>query len=322
MTHQKLITVVGATGSQGGGLARAILADPEQTFALRAMTRTVDSPAAQELARSGATVVPADLDDEDSVRRAFDGAHGVYVMTNYWAPITAEREAQQNRAERELAQAETAARAARAAGVAHVVWSTLEDTREFFGDDDRVPTVDGRYKVPHFDAKAEADDAFRRHGVPTTFLRTAFFFDNIAAGTGLARDENGALLLTLPLDDKPLSGIAVEDIGKTALGIFKRGPELIGATVSIAGEHLTGDQYAAALADVLGEPVRYRPLSPDAFRAQGFPGAVEMGNMFQYYAQNADRFVGDRDLGRVRTLNPELLSFRAFLDTVAPAVPA
>src|SRR5690625_1631734 len=318
MTHQKLITVVGATGSQGGGLVRAILADPGGEFAVRAMTRNADAPAARDLARAGATVVSADLDDEASVRRAFDGAHGAYVMTDYWAPLGPRD--RRSRAERELAQAETAARAALDAGVAHVIWSTLEDTRDFFGDDAQVPIVEGRYTVPHFDAKGEADDAFRRNGVPTTLLRTAFFFDNITAGTGLTRDDDGALALTLPLADKPLSGIAVADIGRTALGIFKRGAQFLDTTVSIAGEHLTGDQYAAALTDALGEPVTYRPLSTEAFRAQGFPGAIEMGNMFQYYAQNAERFVGDRDLALVRALNPQLQSFRAFLATAASAV--
>jgi uncharacterized protein YbjT (DUF2867 family) len=313
MTNQRLIAVVGATGSQGGGLARAILADPDHEFAVRALTRNASSPNAQELTQAGAEVVEADLDDEASMRKAFDGVHGAYVVTNYWAKRTPEDEAQRTRAEMELAQAEIAARAARDAGVAHVVWSTLEDTRGFFGDDERVPSVDGRYTVPHFDAKGQADGFFRRLGAPTTFLRTTFFFDNITAGTGLTRDANGKLALTLPLADKPLSGIAVEDIGKTALGIFKRGPEFISKTVSIAGEHLTGDEYAAALTDTLGEEVVYRPDSWNEFRAQGFPGAVEMANMFQYYAENSEQFIGDRDLADVRTLNPQLLSFRDFL---------
>ncbi|OHU98132.1 NmrA/HSCARG family protein [Mycobacterium talmoniae] len=311
MTEQKLIAVVGATGSQGGGLVRAILADPDREFAVRALTRSARSAKAQELAAAGAQVVEADLDDAASVRAAFDGAHGAYIVTNYWAPRSPDDEARRSRAEMELAQAENAARAARDAGVAHVIWSTLEDTRDVLGDE--VPTVEGRYKVPHFDAKAEADALFVRYGVPTTLLRTTFYFDNVAGGMGLARDADGAPALTLPLADQPLSGIAVEDIGKTAFGVFKRGPELIGTTVSIAGDHLTGDQYAAALTAALGEPVGYRPLGWDEYRALGFPGAVEMGNMFQYYAQNAARFTADRDLARVRELNPELQSFRDWL---------
>jgi uncharacterized protein YbjT (DUF2867 family) len=272
MTEKKIIAVVGATGSQGGGLVQAILADPDHEFAVRALTRNAQSGKARELAAAGAEVV-----------------------------------------EMELQQAEAAVLATKAAAVAHVIWSTLEDTRPHFGDGDRVPTVDELYKVPHFDAKGEADELFTKYGVPTTFLRTAFFFEGFASGLGPVRDASGKLVLTLPMADQPLSGIAVEDIGKTALGIFKRGPALIGQTVSIAGDHLTGNEYAAALTDALGELVVYQPNSWDDFRRLAFPGAVEMANMFQFYAEDSKRFTGDRNLGTVRTLNPQLQSFRDWL---------
>ena len=314
MTDKKLIAVVGATGSQGGGLVRAILADPKQEFAVRALTRNPQSDKAKALAAAGAEVVEADLDDETSVRKAFDGAHGAFVVTNYWVERTPAEEAARTRAEMELEQAEIAARAAKDAGVAHVIWSTLEDTREHFGDDDRVPSLDdGRYKVPHFDAKGEGNELFTKHGVPTTFLQTTFYFDSLAIpGVGPVRGEDGKLVISLPMADQPLSGIASEDIGKTALGIFKRGEEYIGKTVSAAGEHLTVDQYAAKLTEVLGEEVVYRPLTWDQFRALGIPSGVEMANMFQFYAEDSDRFTGDRDIDVVRELNPELKSFSAW----------
>ncbi|HET6291864.1 MAG TPA: NmrA/HSCARG family protein [Kribbella sp.] len=314
MTDKKLIAVVGATGSQGGGLVRAILADPEQQFAVRALTRDPQSAKAQELAAAGAEVVEADLDDETSVRKAFDGAYGAFVVTNYWVSRTPEEEAARTRAEMELEQAENAARAAKDANVAHVIWSTLEDTRPHFGDDEGVPSVDdGRYKVPHFDAKGEANELFTRYGVPTTFLQTTFYFEAMQQGMGPARNADGNLVLTLPMDDEPLSGIAGEDIGKTALGIFKRGTDFIGSTVSIAGDHLTGAQYAEALTAALGEKVVYKPYTWDEFRRLGFPTAVEVANMFQFYAQDSDRFTGDRDLDLVRELNPELQSFASWL---------
>ncbi len=313
MSDKKLIAVVGGTGSQGGGLVRAILDDPAHEFRVRVLTRSAQSAAARELAAAGAEIAEADLDDGASVGRAFDGADGAFVVTNYWAERSGNDEAERTRAEMELAQADNAALAAKQAGVRHVVWSTLEDTRDVLGADDHVPTLEGRYKVPHFDAKAEADALFREYDVPTTFLRTTFFFEGFAGGLGPTRADDGALVLTLPMADQPLSGIAVADIGKTALGIFKRGAEFIGQTVSIAGDHLTGDQYAAAFGDAFGEPVTYRPTSWDDFRAQGFPGAVEMGNMFQYYAQNSQRFTGDRDLAAVRNLNPALQSFPEWL---------
>ena len=313
MTEKKIIAVVGATGSQGGGLVQAILADPDHAFAVRALTRNAQSGKARELAAAGAEVVEADLDDEASLVRAFDGVHGAFVVTNYWADRTPEEEARRTRAEMELQQVEAAVWAAKAAAVAHVIWSTLEDTRSRFGDDERVPTVDELYKVPHFDAKGEADELFTKYGVPTTFLRTAFFFEGFAGGLAPVRDASGKLMLTLPMADQPMSGIAVEDIGKTALGIFKQGQALVGKTISIAGDHLTGEEYAAALSDALGEPVVYQPNSWDDFRALPFPSAVEMANMFQYYAEDSTRFTGERDLATVRTLNPQLQSFRDWL---------
>jgi uncharacterized protein YbjT (DUF2867 family) len=305
------IAVVGATGIQGGGLVRAILADPAQQFTVRAITRNVNGAAALKLAEAGAEVVAADLDDEDSLRKAFDGVYGAYVVTNYFAERSEAEVAARSAADMELEQAGNAARAARDAGVQHVIWSTLEDTRPHFGDTDRVPTLDdGRYKVPHFDAKSEADDLFRQAGVPTTFLRTTFYYENLVDSLAPARDADGNFVLTLPMGDSPINAIAVEDIGRTALGIFRRGPEFIGKTVAIAGQALTGAELAATMSDVLGEPVTYAPHGWDDFRSFGFPGAVEFGNMFQYYAENHEEFTGDRDLDLVRELNPRLQSFR------------
>jgi uncharacterized protein YbjT (DUF2867 family) len=319
MTDKKLIAVVGATGSQGGGLVQAILDDG--TFAVRALTRNAQSAGAQKLAAAGAEVVEADLDDETSLRKAFDGAHGAYVVTNYWVERTPAEEAARTRGQMEYDQAENAARAAKEAGVAHVIWSTLEDTRVHFGETDRVPDVDGGYKVPHFDAKGEANELFTKYGVPTTFLQTTFYYEAMMQGMGPARDDSGKLILTLPMDDQPLSGIAAADIGRTALGVFKRGDEFIGQTVSIAGDHLTGKEYAAALTDALGEEVSYQPYTWDDYRALGFPMAIEIANMFQFYAEDSARFTGDRDLNLVRELNPKLQTFRDWLSENKADIP-
>ena len=309
----KLIAVVGATGAQGGALVRAILADSSGDFAVRALTRNPDSAKAKELAAAGAEVVAADLDDEASVRAAFEGAYGAFVVTNYWADRTPAEEAARTRAEMELAQAETAAQAARDTGVQHLVWSTLEDTRPFFAGRDDVPSLDdGRYKVPHFDAKGEADELFTKYGVPTTFLRTTFYFEAFLSGMPPARGADGKLAITLPMGDRRLSGLASEDIGRTAFAILKR-PDLIGQTVSIAGDHLTGNEYAAALSEALGEEVVYTPLTWEQYRDLPFPLAIELSNMFQFYAEDHDRFTGDRDLEATRALNPSLQSFASWL---------
>ncbi|MCV7168933.1 NmrA/HSCARG family protein [Mycobacterium manitobense] len=309
MTDDRTVAVVGATGAQGGAVVRALLAD--SAFTVRALTRNADSAGAQRLSAAGAEVVEADLDDRASIVKAFAGVHGAYIVTNYWAQRSPEDDAARSRGEMELAQADAAASAAAETGVAHVIWSTLEDTRTFFGDDDRIPTVEERYKVPHFDVKAEADALFRDYGVPTTLLRSTFYYENFTGATAPVR-EGGRLILTAPLTDRPVPGIAVDDIGRVAAGIFRRG-EFIGETVSIAGDHLTGRQYTEALSDALGEEVEYRPTGFDEFRAQGFPSAVEMGNMFQYYAENSEQFSAARDLELVRELDPQLQSFRDWL---------
>jgi uncharacterized protein YbjT (DUF2867 family) len=305
MSDKKIVAVLGATGNQGGGLVNAILEDPDGPFAVRAITRDAGSAKARALAARGAEVVEADLGDIDSLRRAFTGAHGAYVVTNYWESMSPRVE---------LAQAGNAARAAKDAGVEHVIWSTLEDTRVHLPlDDPRLPVLEESYTVPHFDAKADADRVFFDLGAPTTFLRTTFYWEAFLQGFAPQRGEDGRLVLTLPMADSPLAGIAAADIGRVALAIFQGGKEFIGATVSIAGEHLTGVQLAEAFAELYGEGVDYRPLSYDQFRALGIPAAAEIGNMFQYYAEAADTFTGERDLALVRSLHPGLQTFRVWL---------
>jgi uncharacterized protein YbjT (DUF2867 family) len=314
MPETKLIAVVGATGAQGGGLVRAILADNDGQFTARAITRNVISDKAKALAKAGADVVRADLDDEESLKRAFAGAYGAFCVTNFWEHFSPEKE---------YAQAGNMARAAKAAGVKHVIWSTLEDTRTKVPlSDDRMPTLQGKYKVPHFDGKGEADQIFRDVGVPTTFLLTSFFWENfIHFGSGPKRGPDGKLAITFPLGDKKLPGIAAEDIGKAALGIFKRGRELIGKTVAIAGEHLSGKELADKLTRALDKEVRYNAVPADVYRGFPFPGADDLGNMFQFKRDFNDYFVGVRDIESARRLNPELQTFDKWLERHKGEIP-
>ena len=108
------------------------------------------------------------------------------------------------------------------------------------------------------------------------------------------------------MGDKKLPGIAAEDIGRCAYGIFKAGADYIGRTVAIAGEHLTGAEMAAALTRALGREVRYNSVTPEAYRAFGFPGADDLGNMFQFKRDFQEAFCGPRDPSVARSLNPSL----------------
>jgi uncharacterized protein YbjT (DUF2867 family) len=306
MADRNVIAVVGATGAQGGGLVRAILGDMAGGFSPRALTRDARAPKALHLAESGADVVTADLDDADSVRRAFAGACAAFCVTNYWEHFSPERE---------VAQAGHMAAAAKHAGVQHVIWSTLEDSRRFIApDDDRMPTIMGKYKVPHFDGKGEANHLFIDAGVPTTFLLTSFYWDNlIHFGMGPRRGEDGRLTITFPMDDKKLPGIAVKDVGRSAYEIFKRRDEFVGRTIGIAGEHLTCAEMANGLTRALGEDVRYHAVSPETYRGLGFRGAVDLANMFQFKRDFQDLFCGARDVAMSRRLNPSLQTFAQWL---------
>jgi len=311
---RKIIAIVGATGAQGGGLARTVIAQAEGPFAARVLTRNPGSDRAKELAALGAEVVEADLDDAESVKRAFDGAYGAFCVTNFWEHFSPEKE---------LAQAAHMAEAAKATGLQHVVWSTLEDTRQWVPlDDDRMPTLMGKYKVPHFDAKGEANELFTGRGVPTTFLLTSFYWDNlIHFGMGPKPGPDGVLAITFPMGSKKLPGIAVADIGKCAYGIFEGGREHIGRTVGIAGGHPTGAEMAASLTRALGREVRYNDVSPEAYRGFGFPGAEDLGNMFQFKRDFNDYFCGARSVEQSRALNEELQSFEDWLDRNKGRIP-
>jgi uncharacterized protein YbjT (DUF2867 family) len=306
MGEKKIIAVVGATGAQGGGLVRAILSDKGGPFAARAITRDVSSDKARELAKLGAEVVAGDVDDVESLKKAFKGAYGAYCVTFYWAHLSPEKE---------KANARAMAEAAKAAGIQHAIWSTFEDTRKSVPlNDTRMPTLLGNYKVPHFDAKAEANRFFTDLGVPTTFLLTSFYWDNmIFSGMGPKRGPDGKLAITLPMGDKKLPSMAAEDIGKCAYGIFKKGKEYIGKTVGVAGEHPTGTQIAAALTKALGQEVRYNDVPPDVYRSFGFPGADDLGNMFQFKRDFQQLYCGARDLGVSRSLNPALQTLDEWL---------
>ena len=314
MTQKKIIVVFGSTGAQGGGVVRAILNDSNSEFAVRAVTRDPNSDKAKELAKMGAEVVKGEIDDLQSLKRILSGAYGAYFVTFFWDHFSPEKE---------KSEAKNMAEAAKEAGLKHVIWSTLEDTRKYIPlDDNRMPTLQGKYKVPHFDAKGESNQYFIDAGVPVTFLLTTFYWENMLYfGMGPKKGADGKLAITFPMGDKKLSGIAAEDIGKCAYGIFKRGNELIGKTIGIAGEQLDCNEMAKALTKTLGKEVTYNEITPEQYRNLGFPGADDLGNMFQFYRDFEDVFDSTRDVKFAKELDPELKSFEMWLAENAERMP-
>ena len=295
-------------------LLRAILNDPDHEFNVRAITRDVSTDKAKELARLGAEVVAANVDDVESLKKAFHGAYGAFCVTFFWNHFSPEKE---------MEQAKAMAEASKYAGIKHVIWSTLDDTRKLIPlTDNRMPTLMGKYKVPHFDAKGESNHFFTDLGFPVTLLNTVFYWDNfIYFGLGPKKGPDGKLAITMPMGDKKLPGIAAEDIGKERFGNLQSRKKYIGKTVGIAGEHLTGKQMADGFARVLGKEVVYNNIPPEVYRSFGFPGAEDMGNMFQFKRDFEKEYCKSRDVELTRTLNPALLTFNKWLDQNKKLIP-
>jgi uncharacterized protein YbjT (DUF2867 family) len=314
MSDKKIIAVLGATGAQGGGLVRAIAADKNGPFVARAITRKVDSEKAKALAAMGIEVVAGDADDPAGLDAAFAGAYGAFCVTNFWEHFSPARE---------LTQASNMARATRKAGLKHVVWSTLEDTRKTVPlSDNRLRTLQEHYKVPHFDAKGEADAVFAAEGAPTTYLLAAFYWENlIYFGMGPRKGEQGGFTFALPLGGQKLPGIGAGDIGKCAYGVFREGTSLAGQRIGISGENLSGAEMAAKLGQALGQDVGFFDMPFDMYRGLGFPGADDLGNMFEFQAIGGEGFLKARDPKRSRELNSELQDFSAWLASNASRIP-
>lgn len=312
MAQKKIITVFGATGAQGGGLAHAILNDPNSEFAVRAVTRDPNSDKVKALAQMGAEVVAGDVDDAESLKRVLKGAYGAYFVTFFWDHFSPEKEKEE---------AKNMAEAAKEAGLKHIIWSTLEDVRNYVPlDDDSMPTLHGKYKVPHFDGKGESDQYFA--GLPTTFMLASYYWENMLYfGMNPKKGPDGKLAITFPMGNKKMAGIAAGDIGKCAYGIFKKGEAVIGKKIGIAGDQLSCQDMAKALSKALGTEVHYNEVTPEVYRSFGFPGADDIGNMFQFYRDFDTVCNSTRDVQFSKELNPELQSFEMWLAENAQRMP-
>lgn len=289
-SRRPVIAVVGASGAQGGGLARALLKDPWRRFAVRALSRQPASRAMRALAQAGAEVAEADLDRPGTLTAALAGAHGLFAVTDFWGHFSPERE---------LRQASCLAEAARRAGIRHIVWSTQEDTRGRAG---------GRWRVPSMDAKGQADACFA--DLPATYVLPSFYWDNLVhLGLHPHRNAEGRIAWTLPIGAAPLCGIAAEDIGACVAALFDRGEAVIGRRLGLAAEALTGPQMAEQLARVLGEPVEHVPQSSADFGHQPFPGARQLAAWFDHQQRESVAYGAARPPELAAGLHPGLQRF-------------
>ncbi len=237
-TSRRPIAVVGATGRQGGATVRALLG---ANAPVRALVRRTDSDAARALTELGAHLVAADLDNAEGLRAAFTGVDGVFAMTT---------PGPDHRTDLEVTHGHAIADAAAAAGVPHVVYSSVGGAERHTG-------------IPHFDSKRDVEEYLVARGLSTTFVRPVFFIDNFAQFTTPTM-EDGTLTVRLPLPPGiPLQMITVEDIGAVAAAAALDPDRVPGGSIEIAGDELTGEQIAEAYQHRYDVPARYEPLPID-----------------------------------------------------------
>ncbi|KAL3848408.1 hypothetical protein ACJMK2_019266 [Sinanodonta woodiana] len=289
MASKKIITVFGATGSQGGSVVRSLLGNPE--FAVRAVTRNLDGSGAQELKKLNVEVVKGDTDDKDGLKQILSGAYGCFLVTNFLEHFDMNREIQQGK---------NVADACKAAGIKHLVFSGLDNTE---GSGAAGP-------VDHFDGKAKIEDYIEQIGIPYTSTRICFYNENFLNSPPRKIGEN-KYAISLPMGDKPLYMMAVNDVGPWVVEILKDPANYKGKKLHLAGDKLTLDQVCATFSKHLTpKQFQYVPMSVEDFAKMPFPGAEEMANMFHFYQLKADNL---RDVALTRKLYSKTQTFDAWV---------
>jgi uncharacterized protein YbjT (DUF2867 family) len=291
MATQQHILVTGATGAQGGSVARHLL--QRRKFAVRALTRNPDSEKALALKEAGAEIVKGDLDDIESLKAALNGVYGVFGVTNFWEHF--EKEAQQGR---------NLVDAVAAANVEHFVFSTLPNAKKL---------TNGELDVPHFDIKGQLEEYARSRGLKATFVHVAFYFENFLSFFPPQKQEDGTFTFGFPQGDTPLAGVAVEDLGGIVAPVFENSEKFIGKVIGAVGDDLPPKTYADIMTRTLGKTVKYNFIPREVFASFGFPGAEDLANMFDFNR----RFIPNRqtDIDQSRALYPELQTFKSWLNT-------
>lgn len=288
------VAVCGATGQQGGAVVKNLLKSGK--YQVRALTRKLEQPAVTSLRESGVEVVVADFDRPDSLRDAFSGCELAFVVTNFWEHMDAKREYRQGC---------NLMDAAESAGVTHLVWSTLEDTRK---DKylDNIPYL-GEYKVPHFDEKGRITEYAKTKRFQRTDLYTSFYYENLLGLMKVKPETTDGVTvrnLYLPIGNRPIPMVSVNDIGRMVTVVFDNG---ILGDVGVSGDHLTGSQIATRLTEATGETFNYVKVEPDNYRQLGFPGCQDLANMFEFKCVHNGDFCHRRHLDQSKQYyNPEV----------------
>jgi uncharacterized protein YbjT (DUF2867 family) len=286
---KKKILVFGATGAQGGSVARTLL--ERGLFDVRAFTRNPDSPAAQKLRDLGAEVVKGDLDDRASIRAALEGVYGVFGVTNFWEHYAKESE-----------QGNNMINAVAGANVEHFILSSLPPIEKATG---------GALKSPHFDIKAEHEEYAKKLGIPSTFVHVPFYFENFLAFFPPRPNGDGTFEFGFPQGETPLAAMSVSDVGPIVATMFEQPEVYIGQVVKLAGDELPPAEYAAVMSEKVGREIRYAHVPREVYAGLGFPGAEDIADMFEFYRVHMPS--RKQELEHWRKLTPGLQDFRTWM---------
>lgn len=284
------VLVIGATGAQGGSVARHLLHRP-QHFRVRAMTRDPHSRRAQAMRQAGVDVVYGDLEDLDSLRTALIDCHAVFGVTDYWEHY-----------ELEYTQGRNLIEAVITSRVRHIVLSTQPP----------ASTISHRtLAVPQYDLKAHLETYVRDTALPASFVHIAFYYDNFLREFLPKRQDDGRYCIQLAQDDVPLAAVAAADIGGIVATMLADPPTFIGQTIGIVGDDLPPADYARIMSDISGIPIDYQSVHYTEFAESGRPGAREWAAQFEFNR----RYVPQRaaDLARCQQIYPALRSFATWL---------
>ena len=290
MTSKKIILVTGATGAQGGSVAKALL--NENKFAVRILTRNAKSPKAIALQEAGAEIAEGDLDDIQSLLPAMKDVYGVFGVTSFWEHY-----------EKEYQHGKNLVDAVYESGIEHFVYRNLPNYKQLRGC---------KLSVPHCDLKAELEEYTKSLKIPVTFMRIAFYYENFLSFFPLQKDENDNFFFGFPQGDTKLSVVTVEDMGGVVAPVFNHPEEYIGRVVGVVGEDLSCNEYAAILSKVLKQNVYYKYIPRDVYAGFGFPGAEELANMFEVQRL----YIKERHLDLIESygLNPSMQRFEKWLE--------
>lgn len=290
MSKQKIL-VTGATGAQGGSVTRHLLRRGK--YDVRCLTRNAGSDKARALQQAGAEVVAGDLRDRGSLKTAMAGCEAVFAVTNWWELFDSAKEIEQGR---------NLVDAAVETKVPRFLFSTLPSAKEISG---------GKIPVPHLDSKKEIEDYARSRKLNAIYFNVAFYFDNFITFQMLQRQADGTLAFGFPQGDTPLAGVGIEDLGGVVAGALDRFDEFNGKVVGVVGDDQPCSHYAEVMTRVLGRKTVYQSIPRETYAKFPFPGAEELGAMFDF---NRQYLLGRKaDVELSRKLYPGMQNFERWL---------